>query len=86
MTMTMTTPDGATTVKLFLDAVQAGDVETAMSYVDDDVEMNTAEHQPFLPGPYRGRQGFVQIMTNIGEVLDGFRLDVQRVLGAEMRR
>ena len=84
--MTMTTPDAATTVKLFLEAVQAGDVETAMSYVDDAVEMNTAEHHPFLPGPYRGRQGFVQIMTNIGEVLDGFRLDVQRVLGAEMRR
>ena len=77
----MTTPDGATTVKLFLDAVQAGDVETAMSYVDDDVEMNTAEHHPFLPGPYRGHQGFLQIMAKIGEVLDGFRLDVQRVLG-----
>jgi len=81
MTMTITTPDGATTVKRFLDAVQAGDVETAMSYVDDDVEMNTAEHHPFLPGPYRGHQGFLQIMAKIGEVLDGFRLDVQRVLG-----
>jgi len=81
MTMTMTTPDAATTVKLFLEAVQAGDVETAMSYVDDDVEMNTAEHHPFLPGPYRGHQGFLQIMAKIGEVLDGFRLDVQRVLG-----
>ena len=82
--MTMTTPDAATTVKLFLDAVQAGDVETAMSYVDDDVEMNTAEHHPFLPGQYRGRQGFLEIMTKIGEVLDGFRLDVQR--GAGVRR
>jgi uncharacterized protein len=78
--MTMTTPDGATTVKLFLEAVLAGDVETALSYVDDDVEMNTAEHHPFLPGQYRGRQGFLEIIAKIGEVLDGFRFDVQRVL------
>src|SRR6266550_1588346 len=79
--MTTETSDSARTVRLFLEAILAGDVETAMSYVDDDVEMNTAEHHPFLLDQYRGRQGFLEIMTKIGEVLDGFRLDVQRVLG-----
>jgi hypothetical protein len=27
----------------------AGDLEAFMSYIDDDIEMNTAEHSPFLP-------------------------------------
>jgi len=84
--MTMTTPDAATTVKLFLDAVQAGDVETALSYVDDDVEMNTAEHHPFLPGPYRGRQGFLEIMTNIGRCWTAFGSTSSGCWGAETRR
>jgi len=53
--MTTGTSDSAMTVQRFLEAILAGDVETAMSYVDDDVEMNTAEHHPFLLDQYRGR-------------------------------
>jgi len=51
--MTTGTSDSAMTVQRFLEAILAGDVETAMSYVDDDVEMNTAEHHPFLLDQYR---------------------------------
>jgi ketosteroid isomerase-like protein len=79
--MSTATADGATTVRRFLDAILAGDVETAMSYVDDDVEMNTAEHHPFLLDQNRRRQGFLDIMAKIADELDGFRIDVQRVLG-----
>jgi ketosteroid isomerase-like protein len=79
--MTAATADSATTVRRFLEAILAGDVETAMSYVDDDVDMNTAEHHPFLFEQYRGRQGFLDIMTKIADELDGFRIDVQRILG-----
>ena len=56
--MTTETADSATTVRRFLEAILAGDVETAMSYVDDDVEMNTAEHHPFLLDQYRDDKGF----------------------------
>jgi ketosteroid isomerase-like protein len=79
--MTTATADGATTVRRFLEAILAGDIETAMSYVDDDVEMNTAEHHPFLLEQYRRRQGFLDIMAKIADELDGFQMDVQRVLG-----
>jgi ketosteroid isomerase-like protein len=78
--MTATTPDAATTVQLFLEAVLAADVETALSYIDDDIELNTAEHHPFLPGKYRGRQQFLDILTKIAAELEGFRFDIERVL------
>jgi hypothetical protein len=55
-TMTATTPDPAATVRLLLEAFLTGDVETVMSYVDDDIEWNPAEHHPFLTQPMRGRQ------------------------------
>jgi hypothetical protein len=48
-TMTATTPDAATTVRLVLEAFLTGDVETAMSYVDDDIEWNPAEHHRSSP-------------------------------------
>ena len=54
--MTATTPDPAATVRLLLEAFLTGDVETVMSYVDDDIEWNPAEHHPFLTQPMRGRQ------------------------------
>ena len=54
--MTATTPDAATTVRLLLEAFLTGDVETVMSYVDDDIEWNPAENHPFLTQPMRGRQ------------------------------
>jgi uncharacterized protein len=79
--MTTGTSDSARTVRLFLEAILAGEVETAMSYVDDDVEMNTAEHHPFLLDQYRGRQGFLDLMPKIADELDGFRFDIVRILG-----
>jgi uncharacterized protein len=79
--MTTGTADSATTVRLFLEAILSGDVETAMSYIDDDVEMNTAEHHPFLSDQYRGRQGFLDMMPKIADELDGFRFDIVRILG-----
>jgi ketosteroid isomerase-like protein len=79
--MTTGTADSATTVRQFLEAILAGDVETAMSYLDDDAEMNTAEHHPFLSDQYRGRQGFLDLMPKIADELDGFRIDIVRILG-----
>jgi uncharacterized protein len=80
--MTTATSDSATTVQRFLEAILAGDVETAMSYVADDVEMNTAEHHPFLLDQYRGRQGFLDLMPRIADELDGFRFDIVRIFGS----
>ena len=78
-TMTATTPDAATTVRLLLEAFLTGDVETVMSYVDDDIEWNPAEHHPFLTQPMRGRQQYMNGLATVADVLDGFRLDIQRV-------
>jgi hypothetical protein len=36
--MTTTTPAAATTVRRFLDAFLASDLEAFMSYIDDDIE------------------------------------------------
>lgn len=74
-------PDSATTVRLLLEAFLAGDAETFMAYVDDDIELNTAEHHPFLPDRYRGRQGFLDAAGKIAAELDGFRFDIERILG-----
>jgi uncharacterized protein len=79
--MTTTTPDAATIVRLMLEAFLAGDAETFMSYVDDDMEWNSAEHHPFFRQQYRGRQQFAEgAVATVLEVLDGFRFDIQRVL------
>ena len=78
-TMTATTPDATTTVRLLLEAFLTGDVETVMSYVDDDIEWNPAEHHPFLTQPMRGRQQYMNGLATVADVLDGFRLDIQRV-------
>jgi ketosteroid isomerase-like protein len=79
--MTATTPDGATTVRLLLEAFLAGDVETFMSYVDDDIEWNPAQHHPVLTQQYRGREQFLNgAVATVAEMLDGFRFEIQRVL------
>ena len=79
--MTVSTPDSATTVRSLLEAFLAGDAETFMTYVDDDIELNTAEHHPFLPDRYRGRQEFLDVTAKIAVELDGFRFDIERILG-----
>jgi ketosteroid isomerase-like protein len=79
--MTTTSSDAATTVRQLLDAFLAGDVETFLFYMDDDVELKTADHHPFLPDQYRGRQQLLSdVVTKIAAELDGFRFDVERVL------
>ena len=49
--MTATTPDAATTVRLLLKAFLTGDVETVMSYVDDDIEWNPPSTTRSSPSP-----------------------------------
>src|ERR1700761_9028756 len=79
--MTTTTPDRAATVRLLLEAFLAGDVETFMSYIDEDMEWNPAEHHPFLTQPYRGRQQFLEgTVAKVAAELDGFRFDIEQVL------
>jgi uncharacterized protein len=79
--MTTAIPDSAATVRLLLEAFLAGDVETFMSYIDEDMEWNPAEHHPFLTQPYRGRQQFLEgAVAKVAAELEGFRFDIQRVL------
>jgi uncharacterized protein len=78
--MTTATSDSATIVRRLLEAFLAGDAETFMSYMDDDIELDTAEHHPFLT-QCRGRQQFLGVVGKIAAELDGFRFDIERVLG-----
>jgi uncharacterized protein len=79
--MTTTTPDSAATVRLLLEAFLAGDVETFMSYIDEGMEWNPAEHHPFHTQPYRGRQQFLEgAVAKVAAELDRFRFDIEQVL------
>jgi uncharacterized protein len=79
--VTTATPDAATTVRRLLEAFLAGD-EAFVSYVDEDFEWNSAEHHPFLARQYRGRQEWLAgAVATVAEVMDGFRFEIQRVLG-----
>jgi hypothetical protein len=78
--MTTTTADAATTVRQLLEAFLAGDVETFMLYIDDEIQWNPAEHHPFLTQQYSGRQQFLGAVATVADVLDGFTFDIQRVL------
>jgi uncharacterized protein len=78
--MSGTTPDAATTVRLLVEAFLAGDVDTFMSYVDDDIEWNPALHHPFLTQQYLGREQFLNgAVATVAATLDGFRFDVEQV-------
>ena len=79
-TMTATTPDAATTVRLLLEAFLAGDVETIMSYVDDDIEWNPAQHNPALTQQYRGREQYLNgALAAVAAGFDDFQLDIEQV-------
>ncbi len=78
--MTATTPDTATTVRVLLDAFLAGDVETFMSYVDDDIEWSPAQHNPVITQQYRGReQSLNGAVAAVAGQLDGFRYDIEQM-------
>jgi ketosteroid isomerase-like protein len=80
--MTTTTGDAATTVRKLLEAFLAGDVETFVANVDDNIEWNPAEHHPFLTQQYNGRDEFLNVaVAKVAEVLDGFHFAIERVLG-----
>jgi hypothetical protein len=75
------TPDAATTVRLLLEAFLAGDMETFMSYVDDDLEWNPALHHPFLTHQYRGREQFLNgAVATVAAELDGLRFDIEQYI------
>ena len=78
--MTATTPDAATTVRLLLEAFLAGDVEKIMSYVDDDIEWNPAQHNPAITQQYRGREQYLNgALAAVAAGFDDFRVDVEQV-------
>jgi ketosteroid isomerase-like protein len=80
--MTTAALDAATTVRRLLEAFLAADVQAFTSYIDEDFEWNSAEHHPFLAPQYRGRQEWLGgAVATVAEVLDGFRFDIQQVLG-----
>ena len=81
--MTSGTPDAATTVRLLVDAFLAGDVDTFMSYVDDDIEWNPALHHPFLTQQYRGREEFLNgAVATVAATLD----EIGKVYGVTRER
>ena len=78
--MTATTSDAASTVRLLLEAFLAGDVETFMSYVDDDIEWSPAQHNPVNTQQYRGREQFLNgAVAAVAGQLDGFRYDIEQM-------
>ena len=78
--MTGTTPDAATTVRRLIEAFLAADVDTFMSYVDDDIEWNPAQHNPVLTQQYRGREHFMNgAVATVAAELDDFTYDVEQV-------
>ena len=78
--MTATTPDAATTVRLLLEAFVTGDVETFMSYVDDDIEWNPAQHNPAITQQYRGREQYLNgAVAAVAAGFDSFRFDIEQV-------
>jgi ketosteroid isomerase-like protein len=75
--------DSEQIVREFLDSFLTGDIEKVLSVVDDDVEWNFAEHHPFLGAQYKGRDALVDVIVPaIMTTLDGFRFDIERVLGS----
>jgi ketosteroid isomerase-like protein len=60
-------------VEKFLDLVLAGDIQNAVLQMDENVvveEMGSIPHS----GTYRGRDGFVALLTRFGELYGGFAL------------
>jgi ketosteroid isomerase-like protein len=75
--------DSEQIVREFLDSFLAGDIEKVLSVVDEDVEWNFAEHHPFLGAQYKGRDALADVIVPaIMTTLDGFRFDIERVLGS----
>ena len=80
--MTATTSDAASTVRLLLEAFLAGDGETFMSYIDDDIEWNSARHNPVIMQQYRGREQCLNgAVATVAGKLDGFRYDIEQMHG-----
>jgi ketosteroid isomerase-like protein len=75
------TGDAATTVRKLLEAFLAGDVETFVANVDDNMEWNPADHHPFLTQQYRGREQYLGAAAKVPEVIDGFDVVIERMLG-----
>jgi ketosteroid isomerase-like protein len=81
----MTDDDDAAVVvvRRMLDAFLAGDIETVLGCIADDIEWRHAEHHPFLHGPvYRKREQLIEeVFGKVAEELEDFRFEIQRVVG-----
>jgi ketosteroid isomerase-like protein len=61
-------------IEKFLQLVQAGDIQGAVGQMAEDVvveEMGSIPHS----GTYRGRDGFLGLITKFGQLYSGFALD-----------
>lgn len=66
------------TVHRFFDSVKAGDAETALAQLTDDVIVDEMGDVPHT-GTFHGPEGFGKILQMFGENYSGFELDVKSV-------
>jgi ketosteroid isomerase-like protein len=64
-------------------AFEAGDVPGVLATFDPNIEWYEAEHNPYWPGKaFVGPQAIVEgVFARLLEDFDGFRVDVQRLVG-----
>jgi uncharacterized protein len=64
-------------------AFAAGDVPAVLQLLDPNVEWYEAEHNPYSPGKaFVGPQAVLEgVVARIPQDFDGFRIDVQRLVG-----
>ncbi|MGH2920131.1 MAG: nuclear transport factor 2 family protein [Solirubrobacteraceae bacterium] len=75
--------DNVELVRSAYEALARGDVSAMLEVLDENVEWNQAEHNPYWPGgPFTGRQAVLEgVLARLGADFDDFTVDVQRVVG-----
>ncbi len=85
--------DNVAIVTSAYEALTEGDINAFLGVLDQQVEWYLPEHHPLWPGKaFVGPQAVLEgHLARVGEVYDGFRIDLQRIVGlgdtvlAEMR-
>jgi hypothetical protein len=81
--MTQTTLPSVQFVKSLYEAFARGDVQTVLAAMDEDIEWNEAEGNPWNAGQaFVGPQQIVEgVLARIGAEYEDFRIDTHRFLG-----
>jgi uncharacterized protein len=76
--------DNATTIRGIYEALARGDVAAVLAVLHEQIEWNEAEHFTYWPGgAFIGPEAVVAgVFARIGQDIDGFRIDVWRMVAA----